>query len=401
MKESIVKALKRYVINVLVLSLFLSVVPAFGNDVDQNISTEVKQALVNQADQLEAAKKEEKPLSTEKAEESGKISSASQLLNVCGDRKDSGDGKGKGECLNIMSYLLVFYLFALLLGRVFWVVMPNNEYLKTHANLIQVRLDVENDLKDSDPKKKKIDAIEEYLAKVRDRLEGSTWKWVVAFTGKQMSAWRSLHEADRLAIDFYSPDVIKDQANLTLDKLRKTPSTTTTLESQLQKRLEENENNLKELVKEAKAVIYRDDDTQFELLADAQNKALWLVLATAMILLGLSWIFPEAQVLFLAGATGGLLIRLRKVVKTRALPFDYGVSWTVLFLTPLVGALTGWAGTLIFVLLQSWGLVGDGFTVISITNPTFATLMVAIVFGFSATLFEKFAEHLEETVSKK
>jgi len=293
--------------------------------------------------------------------------------------------------------------------------MPNNEYLKTHADLIEVRLNVENDLSDlddSDPKKKKFDGIEEYLAKVRDRLEGPMWTWVVAFTGKQMSAWRSLHEAERLAIDFYSPEVVKDQANLILDKLRETPSTTTTLENQLQKRLEgsennlqehleENENSLKELVKEAKAIIYRDEDTQFELLADAQNKALWLVLTTAMILLGLSWIFPEAQVLFLAGATGGLLMRLRKVVKTRALPFDYGVSWTVLFLAPLVGALTGWAGTLIFVLLQSWGLVGNGFTVISVTDPTFATLMVAIVFGFSATLFEKFVEQLEETISKK
>ncbi len=94
-------------------------------------------------------------------------------------------------------------------------------------------------------------------------------------------------------------------------------------------------------------------------------------------------------------------MRLRRVVKTRALPFDYGVSWTVLYLAPLVGALTGWAGTLLFVLLQSWGIVGVKFAVISIIEPTYATLMVAIVFGFSAVLFDKFIEDLEKSISKK
>jgi hypothetical protein len=165
--------------------------------------------------------------------------------------------------------------------------------------------------------------------------------------------------------------------------------------------LEEGNTDLKALVKEAKSTIYRDEDERFEALADAQNKALWLVFMAAVILFGLSWIFVEAQVLFLAGAAGGLLARLRKVVTKRSLPFDYGVSWTVLFLTPLVGALTGWAGTLLFVLLQSWGLIGEQFKNISVDNPTWASVMVALVFGYSATLFEKFVEQLEESISKK
>ncbi len=398
------KTLKRSVMSVLVLSLLLSVVPvfvAFGGDVDQNITTEVKQVSAKQVFESGSAKKEEKTHSTVKTEESEqKILEASKRLNVC---------KNQILCSIIISFLLVFYLVALLFGRMFWMVIPNNEYLKTHANLIQVRLDVENDLQDSDPEKKKIKrkekikSIKEYLAEIKKNLEMSRWTCLIAFTGKQMSAWRSLHEAERLAIDFYSPKVVKDQAIAILDKLYATKSGTTTLEDQLKKRLDldDNKNNLKELLKEARTILHRDEDAQFELLADAQNKALWLMLAAVLILLGLFWIFPEAQILFLAGATGGLLMRLRRVVKTRALPFDYGVSWTVLYLAPLVGALTGWAGTLLFVLLQSWGIVGVKFAVISIIEPTYATLMVAIVFGFSAVLFDKFIEDLEKSISKK
>lgn len=396
------KTLKRSVMSILVLSLFLSVVPvfvAFGDDVDQNITTEVKQISANQVYQSGSAKKEEKSHSTVKTEESEVVRSqeireASKPLNIC---------KNQILCSIIISFLLVFYLVALLFGRMFWVVIPNNEYLKAHVNLIQVRLDVENDLQDSDPKKEKIKSIKEYLAEIKKNLEMSIWTCLIAFTGKQMSAWRSLHEAERLAIDFYSPKVVKDQAIVILDKLHSTWSGTTTLEDQLKKRLDldDNKNNLKELLKEARTILHRDEDAQFELLADAQNKALWLMLAAVLILLGLFWIFPEAQILFLAGATGGLLMRLRRVVKTRALPFDYGVSWTVLYLAPLVGALTGWAGTLLFVLLQSWGIVGVKFAVISIIEPTYATLMVAIVFGFSAVLFDKFIEDLEKSISKK
>lgn len=396
------KTLKRSVMSILVLSLFLSVVPvfvAFGDDVNQNITTEVKQISANQVYQSGSAKKEEKSHSTVKTEESEVVRSqeireASKPLNIC---------KNQILCSIIISFLLVFYLVALLFGRMFWVVIPNNEYLKAHVNLIQVRLDVENDLQDSDPKKEKIKSIKEYLAEIKKNLEMSIWTCLIAFTGKQMSAWRSLHEAERLAIDFYSPKVVKDQAIVILDKLHSTWSGTTTLEDQLKKRLDldDNKNNLKELLKEARTILHRDEDAQFELLADAQNKALWLMLAAVLILLGLFWIFPEAQILFLAGATGGLLMRLRRVVKTRALPFDYGVSWTVLYLAPLVGALTGWAGTLLFVLLQSWGIVGVKFAVISIIEPTYATLMVAIVFGFSAVLFDKFIEDLEKSISKK
>jgi hypothetical protein len=199
----------------------------------------------------------------------------------------------------------------------------------------------------------------------------------------------------------FSTSAVKDIASLILDKLRETETTTTQLEEELRKGLENGKSDLRELVKEGKAIVYRDEDERFEALADAQNKALWLVLIAAMILYGLSSIFNDAIMLFMAGSAGGLLARLRKVVRKRSLPFDYGVSWTVLFLTPLVGALTGWAGTLLFSLLYNWGLIGEKFHGISVLDPNLASVMVALVFGYSATLFEKFVEQLEESLSKK
>jgi hypothetical protein len=321
-----------------------------------------------------------------------KIPAYRRSLDVC-------DTEGQG-CSSVAFVLLGSYLVLLFAGRFTWVVTPNNQYLKSHAAQIEARLDIDRDL---DPKKAtdiRAGSIRKYLAAVSAEVEKPFWYWLVAFTGRQMSAWRALHEAERLAINIYSPSAIRDLAKALLDKLRATETVTTTLEDEIRKNLETGA-DLQELVKEAKSAIYRDEDRRFEALADAQNKALWLVLVAAMILAGLSAIFSQAVVLFLAGAAGGLLARLRKVVSKRSEPFDYGVSWTVLFLSPLVGALTGWAGALLFLLLESWAVLSDKFFVISLTDPTWSTLIVALVFGYSATLFEKFVEQLEESLSKK
>jgi hypothetical protein len=150
---------------------------------------------------------------------------ASQPLKLC--------GKDDQTCSQATSFLLMFYLFFLVLGRLFWVVEPNNQYLKTHADRIDVRLEIEHD--PNAPVVDGICRIKSYLKHVKEELNKPLWKWCIAFTGRQMSAWRALHEAERLAIDFYSPEVIRDQANLILDKLRETQTATTTLEAELRK----------------------------------------------------------------------------------------------------------------------------------------------------------------------
>ena len=94
------KALKRSVMSVLVLSLFLFVVPVFAvldDDVDQNITTEVKPVSATQVEQPGSAKNKEKSPSTEKTKE---LSEASKPLNICNEHQT--------RCSIIISFLFLF-----------------------------------------------------------------------------------------------------------------------------------------------------------------------------------------------------------------------------------------------------------------------------------------------------
>ena len=109
--------------------------------------------------------------------------------------------------------------------------------------------------------------------------------------------------------------------------------------------------------------------------------------------------------LCLLGAIGGLLSRLRKVLWRKHLGFDYGVSWSTLFLSPLVGALTGWSGVLLIMVLTKLDVLGNVFRTAldfkwSEAGDHPEALALAVAFGFSATLFERMMERIESTLAK-
>ena len=75
-----------------------------------------------------------------------------------------------------------------------------------------------------------------------------------------------------------------------------------------------------------------------------------LVIMGALISLGY-------EVLLLAGAVGGVLSRLQRELVRRDVPSDYGLSWSVLFLSPVSGALSAWAGVLLLQSLQRFNVI--------------------------------------------
>ena len=82
-------------------------------------------------------------------------------------------------------------------------------------------------------------------------------------------------------------------------------------------------------------------------------------------------------------------------------PNEYGVSWVPLFLSPVMGALSAWAGILVLDLLRQWEVLGSA-VVIDWSNPyRTTTLAIAFALGFAERLFDTFMSQLQETLGKR
>jgi hypothetical protein len=109
---------------------------------------------------------------------------------------------------------------------------------------------------------------------------------------------------------------------------------------------------------------------------------------------------PNA-ILFLVGAAGGLLSRVSRALVRDDVPNEYGVSWVPLFLSPVMGALSAWAGILVLDLLRQWEVLGPA-VVIDWSNPyRTTTLAIAFALGFAERLFDTFMSQLQETLGKR
>ncbi|VVB86489.1 Uncharacterised protein [uncultured archaeon] len=85
---------------------------------------------------------------------------------------------------------------------------------------------------------------------------------------------------------------------------------------------------------------------QFNLL----NKAVWLILIGLLLITSL--VLNGYELVLLAGAVGGLLSRLQRMLISRKMYTDFSVYWFSLFFSPMVGALAAWAGLLLVAMLQ-------------------------------------------------
>ena len=148
--------------------------------------------------------------------------------------------------------------------------------------------------------------------------------------------------------------------------------------------------------------LYDARDTKFTNLATQQNKVTWMVFTGLAIMAAL--VSQGYEDLLMAGAVGGILSRLQRELDRRDVPSDYGLSWSVLFLSPVSGALSAWAGLLLLQALQQVN-VFDLSTLLpantDLTNPTGAILGVAIVFGFTERLLDRIVRQATEEIGRR
>jgi hypothetical protein len=153
---------------------------------------------------------------------------------------------------------------------------------------------------------------------------------------------------------------------------------------------------------EALTYLNEEDVNTFAQLVGWQTKAVWLAGVGCSMVVVLTYAVGN-PVLFIAGAAGGYLSRLARALKRADVPTDYGASWTTLFLSPVVGGLSGWFGILLIVVLadSKFNVLGSAFQSVKWCDPLAPfTLGIAFAMGFSERLFDGIISSLDEKVDK-
>ena len=154
------------------------------------------------------------------------------------------------------------------------------------------------------------------------------------------------------------------------------------------------------LLFEATQLIYDSRDTNYDSLASWQNKAIWLVGCGILVVVTLSAALPNA-IFFIVGAAGGFLSRLARELKREHVPTDYGASWSTLFLSPVVGAIAGWAGLLLAIMLARLGILGSALQLNWHDPLEPVALGMAFLLGFSERAFDTVLSKLEDGIFKQ
>lgn len=99
--------------------------------------------------------------------------------------------------------------------------------------------------------------------------------------------------------------------------------------------------------------------------------------------------------LLLAGAVGGILSRLTNALRVGLSASERGTSWMAMFMSPLVGALAGWAGCILLIAAHQLHLILP-----DVQGTQLGALLAsaAVLFGFSERLFIGIADTIEGNV---
>ena len=311
--------------------------------------------------------------------------------------------------------MLVSYVIVLLLFRYYNVSWPARTLLKAQLDSVEARLQLEVD----NQQHRHIERLKMELQKIREHFvpdrvpKGERLFWS---RGSEIAGWMRIHEIERQLVAYLVPTArVIERAYTSEAELRTSTSTegrvlSERLRTSLHEISRERERNpghadppahlveqIKQQLGEALAIIYDERDTKFLSLMELHNKAMWMAHVAVVTIMVLAIAFRHEE-LFLFGAAGGLMSRMARVLFRDDVPTDYGASWTTLFLSPLVGAISAWFGIAIIVFLTQLNVLGDALAVISWTahanNPV--TITVAVALGFSERLFTSLLRRVDE-----
>jgi hypothetical protein len=246
-------------------------------------------------------------------------------------------------------------------------------------------------------------SLQPLLDDIEKNISACTRGDVVGWNGsRQIALWVTMHEAERLALPLLGHEQLVARLERARGQLAELPQPRreaweyvicTLLARKDEPDRKRLDRDYRAYLDEVLGEIYEASNGNAIQLSGLYNRATWIILVSLLplaVLAGLGF-----GTLLVAGAIGGLISRMQRLVFSTRIPVSYGSSWGPLFCAPVLGALAAWAGLVLISLLQTAGvlkLTALHTSLADLRAPSAAVLGIAILLGAS----ERFLLRLEK-----
>lgn len=295
---------------------------------------------------------------------------------------------------------VVSYLGLLLWARLMYIARSNQRWTEAQHRAFRATLP---SMAAQCPRPSAAQATVERLEAMWDRSAGGA----VLRPNDHIADWVVLHEAKRqAAMLMLSDDQLWPRLGRTMGQLDELSAARRV---EWQRRYEQlagakvrAPTELRSTLGELLAEVYNARDAKYAQLSSLYNKAFWLT-ATALLPLCVL-VMLGYGVILVAGAVGGLISRLQRIVYAEGLPTAYGSSWVPLFCAPLLGALAAWGGLHLLTVLQSLGIIDLKSLIptpeaVNALRPAAPVLGVAVLLGLSERILNQFGQQAEKVLA--
>jgi hypothetical protein len=247
------------------------------------------------------------------------------------------------------------------------------------------------------------DDLQQLVEQIEKESPQSMLSGLIGWNGShQIAQWVLIHEAERLLLPLLGHEELVARLERALGQLDELPrprreAWEDVIHTLLAARDDGDHERLNRVYQayldELLGEIYEASNGKATQLSGLYNRATWVILVALLpltVLVGLGY-----GMLLVAGAIGGIISRMQRLVFSKRIPITYGSSWAPLFCAPVLGALAAWAGLVLVSLLQSAGVLRLDALHTSLADlraPTSALLGTAILLGLS----ERFLLQLEK-----
>jgi hypothetical protein len=303
--------------------------------------------------------------------------------------------------------LLGIYVLLVILARWIYIARPNVVWTSAQARAMIKRLPIPWRGNYDPPDDGKAPGTQATLQSLAKEIEehhpskGSTG--VFGWNGShQIAQWVLMHEAERLALPTRDHAQLVARLERTLGQLGELAQPRREAWEDVIHSLlaaedgadnEQLDHTYRAYLDEILGEIYEASNGNAIQLAGLYNRATWVILVALLPLAVLAG--SGYGVLLMAGAIGGLVSRMQRLVFSTRIPITYGSSWAPLFCAPVLGALAAWAGLALISMLQAAGvlqLTAVHTSVKDLQAPSAALFGIAILLGMS----ERFLLQLEK-----